>query len=142
MSVTFNGNTKRINISIDMSILSVKDDLYSEWKRWAVLNPMFPPAFRTIGGDPIGSGQFAGDMYFLMNGWQIIIDHEIELNGVLYHDDSIDPYILESGGALTIKVSSLVQTVSTAGSDISEITIELEKIKRMIADTQAFVLAQ
>lgn len=48
-------------------------ELYSEWKRWCLQgdNLKYLPAFRTIGGDPIGAGQYVGFYLFLRNdiGW-------------------------------------------------------------------------
>jgi hypothetical protein len=70
----------------------------------------FLPAFRSIGGDPLGGGLFAGDLYFLTNGWQVVIDHSVTVNGVLYHDDSIPVFVIEPGGGVTSTVSNLTQT--------------------------------
>lgn len=48
-------------------------ELYSDWKRWCMEddNLKYLPAFRTIGGDPIGAGQYVGFYLFLRNdlGW-------------------------------------------------------------------------
>jgi hypothetical protein len=71
------------------------------------------PALRTIGGDPLGSGQFAGDLYFLMNGWQIVIGHAVQMSGVLYHDDGVPVFVVLPGGGVTATVSNLVQTAET-----------------------------
>ena len=116
--VDFNGATKRIRIAPEVSNLSVKTDLYSAWKQWVQLydNSKYLPAFRTIGGDPLGGGQFAGDLYFLMNGWQIEVDHPVTITGVLYHDDGISPYIILPGGGVTATVASLVQNTGFNGT--------------------------
>ena len=116
--VDFDGASKRIRIAPSASSLSVKADLYSAWKEWVQLydNSKYLPAFRTIGGDPLGADQYAGDLYFLMNGWQIEVNHPITLTGVLYHDDGISPYIILPGGGVTASVAALVQTTGFSGT--------------------------
>ena len=161
--VSFDGSDKSITILSSYSNISVKEDIYSVWKEWSIIpsNMMFLPAMRSIGGDPIGAGKFAGDIYFLINGWRIVVDHPVEVTGVIYHDDNMDVFdILPSGSVINV-VSSIVQTVSTSGSsiniaDIAESvriemdansqkllqTIEkLNKTIEKIEETQAFVLS-
>ena len=47
-----------------------------------------PQVFRAIGGDLVGSGRYAGDIYFfLMNDWQVEINRFVQVEGALYHDD-------------------------------------------------------
>lgn len=49
-------------------------ELYSAWKEWVQIgdNAKFLPAFRVLGGDPIGGGQFVGFYLFFRNdlGWR------------------------------------------------------------------------
>ena len=118
----FDGENRLIYVSPGTSSISVKTDLYSSWKEWVSLrdNAKFLPALRTIGGDPIGAGQYAGDMYFLMNGWQIVVDQPLAVSGVLYHDDPISPYIIQSGGGVTSTVSSLAIAYN-AGSGVGTV---------------------
>lgn len=113
--VSFNGATRRITVLPGVTALDVKTDVYSEWKRWSQIenNLAFPPAIRVIGGDSIGGGQFAGDLYFLMNGWVLETDQIIKVNGALFHDDGVDPVLILPGGGYTASVSAIVQTVST-----------------------------
>jgi len=116
----------------------VKTDLYSDAKEhW--LNDGFgtdPPTaigfdfpIRTIGGDPIGGGQFAGDLYFLRNGWQIRpdeADHQLIVSGNLFHDDDIDLFIPTLGGftvSAIINRSNLV--IQTASDDIATLAESL-----------------
>ena len=107
--VSFDGPSRTIHVHPEVLTLDVKTDIYSAWKEWVKLrdNAKFLPSIRTIGGDPIGSGQYAGDMYFLINDWQIIIQHYVILTGVLFSDDNPSPFIILSGGGVTNKVSSL-----------------------------------
>lgn len=106
-----------------ITAFDVKIDLYSDAKEhWLVDNTAigFDFPIRTIGGDPIGGGQFAGDLYFLTNGWQIRpdeADHQLLVSGNLFHDDAIDVYV-PTVGDFTVSViaerSNLVLVVETA----------------------------
>lgn len=115
--VIFDGKNKLIYVSPNESVISVKQDVYSDWKEWASLrdNAKFLPAIRVTGGDPIaGTTTFTGDTYFLINGWRFLIDHSLNIDGVIYSDDFSSPFIQQEGTQIiTNKVSSLVQTVAT-----------------------------
>jgi len=116
--VTFNGSTKRIVVNSGESSIDIKLDVYSAWKDWVLLsdNSKYQPAIRVTGGDPIGGGLYTGDVYFLINNWRIEFSEPCEVSGVIYSDDYPSPFIAASGtNIVTNKVSSLVQTVSTAG---------------------------
>lgn len=114
----FDGENKKIYINPNINQISVKEDIYSNWKEWVQVrdNSKFVPAIRTIGGDPVGGGQFAGDIYFLRNNWQIVIDHQVEVSGILYHDDPISPFVIEAGGGVTSTVSNLAQSLGFLGT--------------------------
>lgn len=114
-SVTFDGINKLIIINANESSINIKEDVYSSWKEWVSLrdNAKFLPAIRTTGGDPIGGGQFTGDVYFLINGWRIIVDHSCNIDGVIYSDDYPSPFVQVSGTQIvTNKVSSLVSVIA------------------------------
>jgi hypothetical protein len=125
--VNFDGVLKRITIAPGVTTLSVKVDLYSDWKEWSLIydNMKYLPAFRSIGGDPVGGGLYAGDMYFLMNGWQIIIDHAVALSGILYHDDGLSPFIIMPGGGVSSTVSSLAYAYNTTGAATPPTVLEI-----------------
>jgi hypothetical protein len=141
--VAFDGPAKQIRVNSDATVIDVKTDLYSAWKRWAQLDDhtKFLPAFRSIGGDPLGGGLFAGDLYFLTNGWQVVIDHSVTVNGVLYHDDSIPVFVIEPGGGVTSTVSNLTQTaVSTQNvvtGDISSVPSVADIVAQVLAALNA-----
>ncbi len=121
--VTFDGVNKRIYVAPTVNQLSVKEDIYSAWKEWVRLydNSKYLPALRTIGGDPTGLGQFAGDIYFLTNDWQIVVDHFVQISGILYHDNtSLSPYIILAGGGISATVSNLAQSTSPDLTGVSE----------------------
>ena len=116
----FDGANKTISPLPEYSSIDVKTDIYSAWKSWVIEdnNMIYDSAIRVIGGDPIGSGVFAGDIYFLTNGWKITVSHRLVVNGVLYDDSGADPFIISAGGSVRSVVSSLVQSLSTSGSNI------------------------
>jgi hypothetical protein len=123
--VTFDGVAKTITIGSNTSSINVKTDIYSSWKEWLQLrdNGKFLPAIRVSGGDPIGGGNFTGDVYFLINGWRIIIDHSCNIDGVIYSDDYPSPFIQTEGTQIvTNKVSSLV-TVIAPQVNVSGLTV-------------------
>ena len=112
----FDGENKLIYVNPLISSIKVKEDVYSDWKEWSQVrdNSKFPPAIRTTGGDPIGdTGEFTGDVYFLINGWQFIIDHTLTIDGVIYSDDFDSPFVQVAGTQIvTNKVSSLVSVIA------------------------------
>jgi hypothetical protein len=141
--VAFDGPAKRIRVNADATSISVKTDLYSAWKRWAQLDDhtKFLPAFRSIGGDDLGGGLTAGDLYFLTNGWQVVIDHPVSVNGVLYHDDSIPVFVIEPGGGVTSTVSNLTQTAvsqqNVVTGDLSSLPSAADIVAAILAAAQA-----
>ena len=129
---TFDGVSKTITINPSYDEVSVKNDIYGGWKEWVKLrdNTKFAPALRVIGGDPVGSGLSAGDIYFLTNGWQVVVDHLVRVQGVLYHDDAIDAYLVMEGGGVISSVSNLVQSVSTSGGS----SVDYNRIEDIVRD--------
>ena len=89
--VTFDGANRIIRVNPGVTELNIKSDIYSDWKDWVNSkddNAVWLPAIRTIGGDPTVEGQFAGDIYFLINGWKLYIDlTKVKVTGVLFSDD-------------------------------------------------------
>jgi hypothetical protein len=114
---TFDGLNKIIYVNPDVTELSIRDDVYSNWKEWVQVrdNSKFAPAIRTTGGDPVGSGQFTGDVYFLINGWKLYVDlTKVSITGVLYSDNYNTAYYSLIGvPQFPVKVSSLVSVVAT-----------------------------
>lgn len=113
--VTFDGDAKLIIVNADVDALSVRRDIYSSWKEWVLLgdHSKYDSAIRVTGGDPIGGGQFTGDVYFLINNWRIIVDHSCAIDGVIYSDDYPSPFVQVVGTQIvTNKVSSLVSVVA------------------------------
>lgn len=112
----FDGVNKTIYVTLDVTDLHIKEDVYSDWKEWVAMedNAKYEPAIRTIGGDSVGGGKYAGDIYFLINGWKLQIDlSQTKVVGVLVSDDYPTAYYTFAGAAqYPAEVSQLVQTVS------------------------------
>lgn len=125
--VSFDGPAKTITVHPLISDITTVD-IYSAWVRWTSLydNSKFTQALRTVGGDDIPGGQKTGLFVFLRNGWQIVIDHAVNVDGIIYHDDSgVSAFVIEPGGGVSNKVASLAYAYNTTGSgstvDVTEI---------------------
>ena len=102
-------------------------ELYSEWKRWMQLsdNTKYLPAFRTVGGDPIGGGQYVGFYLFMRNdlGWRgvppNVNDLTVMIDGSFFGESANTPVMEMIPGnttSLIIARSSLTQAISTSGA--------------------------
>jgi hypothetical protein len=132
---TFNGVNRIITLASGIppasgtNFTDAEAEMYSEWKRWAKLsdNAKFAPAFRTVGGDPLGAGVDAGAYFFLQNqaravaegGWIIKApeqDGDFEVVGNVFGEDSTFPLFSGTGGTFTTQIrlttSSLTQQVN------------------------------
>jgi hypothetical protein len=127
---TFDGPNLRIRAREDAVINGVFSfsiyELYSEWKRWMQLsdNTKYLPAFRTVGGDPIGGGQYVGFYLFMRNdyGWRGVppnIDGiTVMIEGSFFGESANTPVMEMISGnttSLIINRSSLTQAISTSG---------------------------
>lgn len=87
------------------------DDLYSRWKEWVLTgNAMYPPAFRTLGGEPISLTQTVAPYFFLntIDGWVIRpaeSNHELKIIGNLYPEDFNDPLFTQTLGGYTVLIT-------------------------------------
>lgn len=127
--VTFDGANRIILVNEGVTELNIKEEVYSDWKEWVAAMPdnaLWPPAIRTIGGDPTVTGQFAGDIYFLQNGWKLYIDlTKVRVSGALFSDDYDSAYYDYQGNIqYPAQVSSIVNTISTGGVAGDSITPE------------------
>lgn len=123
MKVTFDGLNKVIIINYGVTEINVKEDLYSAWKNWVLLegNSKWLNAFSAIGGEPTISGKFLGTTYFLVNGWKLRTwegNHRLIVNGNIYADDGSEIFISTIGNyntQINIVTSNIIDTVSTGG---------------------------
>lgn len=114
--VIFDGENKLIYIDPDTEVIDIRSDVYSNWKEWVQVrdNAKYEPAMRTTGGDPISGGINTGDIYFLINDWRIVVDHNLDIYGAIYSDNYASPYVREPGTNIVInRVSNLVQSIGT-----------------------------
>lgn len=120
--VTFDGANRIIRVNDGVTELDIKKDVYSDWKEWTSSmtdNAYWPPAVRTIGGDPTVSGQRAGDIYFLQNNWKLYIDlTKVRVTGILFSDDFDSAYYDFNGNIqYPAQVASLVTTTETTSNN-------------------------
>jgi hypothetical protein len=105
------------------------DELYSEWKAWvhSGAGASFPPAFRVLGGDPIGAGVSVGIYLFLRTdlGWRVVPQEVenivVEIVGNFYPEVPGDPVITVNVGyttTLQLRNSNLAQGVATGAAQI------------------------
>lgn len=127
--VTFDMVNRLIIVNPNVTSLDIKQDVYSRWKDWMSIsdNAKAPQAIRTIGGDATVSGQFAGDLYFMVNNWRIQYDPSITaISGAIFSDDYDTPMIDFDGKPVFQSiVASLVGVVSTTTNvvtgDVSQV---------------------
>lgn len=127
--VYFDGDQKLIVVQDEIFNIDVKIDIYSAWKEWNLLPTrqfnQYEPAIRTIGGDPTTGTQFAGDIYFLINGWRLQRDPRVALQGALFSDDFATPSIDFNGNDIGLSVvSSLVTSIAPSLEGLSIPTVE------------------
>lgn len=117
--VSFDGETRIIYVHPEVTALDIRADVYTSWIDWVALrdNSKFLPAMRYTGLDPIGSGVFTGDTYFLINGWKLSVDLlKVRVTGVLFSDNYDTAYYTpELVPQYPATVSAIVNTISTAG---------------------------
>lgn len=120
MAITIDPTSRRF--ILDSATLSARD-IYVAWVDWVALsdNVKFPQAFRSTGGDDLGSGISIPPYYFLMNGWRVRpmeMSHTLTINGNLFVDGSGDP-IVPTLGVFNVLVKTVVpvqaQGISTTG---------------------------
>jgi len=126
--VTFDGDNENIIVNpirlyangqaVGTSVtIRAKQDIYSAGKRWLQRrrNYTYAQPVRSIGGDNVGGGQYAGDIYFITNGWHIVVNQQVNLTGIVYSDDYSTPYTVNSGGGVIATVSALAFAYNTSG---------------------------
>ena len=109
--VEFNGELSLVLVHDGVTELDVQQDLYSDWKEWAVSgnHTAFLEAFRTVGGDPITVDRNLGDSYFITNGWLIqpySADHELVASGNLFAEEG---EVIFSPATGTVTVTAVVE---------------------------------
>lgn len=126
--------TGRADAVVDGAFRFTVDELYSEWKAWvhSGAGAPFPPAFRVLGGDPIGGGVSVGVYVFLRTdlAWKIVPplvqDVTMEITGNFYPEVPGDPVMQPSAGyttTLIMRNSNLALGVATSGATVDNAAI-------------------
>jgi hypothetical protein len=143
--VTIDGENRLIYVNPGESTVSVKDDIYSAWKEWIQVrnNAQFLDALRTTGGDPVGGGLFAGDIYFTVNDWKIVIQEQVVVNGIIYDNvPGVSPFIVQPGGGVRNVVSNLAYAYNITGvtpPTVQEIRQEMDSNSSKLIDIKTKV---
>lgn len=136
MGYTFDGPNRRIILTSGTVSFSV-DDMYSRWKDWLLTSDgsLYPEAFRSIGGDPLGASVFAGSYFFLQTqyGWRIRpqeASHVLLVNGNLFSEETgVDPFVSTLGTynvRIQMQTSSLTQVASGSGFTVADLQAALD----------------
>jgi hypothetical protein len=146
--ITFDPTSKRIILD---STYATAAEIYSRWKEWVRIgdNAKYLPAFRAIGGDPLGGSLYISLYTFLLNGWRIRpmeANHTLVLEGNIAVDGGGDPVVPTLGSYKVLvqyTVPERAQAIATSGSggaSASEIAAavradlapELAKLQEMV----------
>lgn len=125
--------------------LDVQIDLYSDAKEdWLVDSSLskFTFPWTSIGGQDVGGGKLAGQLFFLRNdlGWRIRpyndIDHQLLLEGNIFATDATQDILVPGTGEYSVLVlntrSNLATTIGLQGMTATESAslANVEKILR------------
>lgn len=125
--VTFDGVSKLITVNPGVANLDIRTEVWTEYIQWEAIrdNSKYGEGMRFIGLDPVpdGKGGFneAGDIYFLTEGWRMIIDLTITaVSGVLTSDNFPTAYFtVDKIAVFPAQVSSIVNSVLTTENVIT-----------------------
>jgi len=95
-TLSFDGALKRVKVTFDpleSHVTLLVQEIYSQWKEWVQIgnNSQWTQAFLSIGGEPIGGGEYVGSTFFILDGWKIapittVSDSELKLDGNLFSE--------------------------------------------------------
>ena len=136
--VTFNGPEHLIELDeITTSYTAV--GIYSDWKRWVQEgdNSKWSPAFRVVGGDPLGGGQNSPPFFFVRNdfGWRVKMPEsniDTTVNGnLLVSDPMIDngELLINPEGDFTPTV--IVNLSNVAAVDLLSLQNRLDRLLKV-----------
>ena len=120
MAFTFDGPTKRINLTLGTTTLDVRD-LWSRWCDWFQTsdNSKYLPTLDSLGGDhiDISAGTLVPVYAFLLNSWKIKpqeTSHTLNVtNGILLVSGGGDPFVNTTGSYIVrINYQQPVQAIS------------------------------
>lgn len=125
LKFTVDTSRKFVVVNAGISAFDIKLDLYKGLKTWAQLegNMGYESPIRGIGGDSLPDSQFAGDQYFMINGYRVVYDPaQIQITGILNSDDFATPWLYNQNIKLSIfpaTVSNLALSQATATNVIT-----------------------
>ena len=136
--VDFDGFNKHILIHPEVTSLDIRTELYSAWVDWhenSSDSQRWPFAIRYSGIDPIPGGE-SGGIFFLYNGWKLLIDfNKVAVTGVLYSDNYSTAYWASNSLPLyPAVVSALVNT--SIQTQVIQIATPAADIANAILDSQ------
>jgi hypothetical protein len=129
--VAFDGRYKIIYVNEGVTVLNVKDDIYSAWKEWTLESPEYPAAIgwkraiSAIGGEPLNDTLNVGSTFFLENNWRIQpqsskTPYILTVNGNIYtREAGGNPFLFAQGASINLTRSNLVDQL-VASASISE----------------------
>lgn len=145
-SYTFEGSTKEVVVGSATSQFNVQY-VYSLWKKWVNEgNAQYLPAFRPVGGDPLGGDNAIAFYAFLTNGWRVRVpiglDSLFVLNGVLLTEELDNPFVFD-GVLITLQQPLAVQALESVRSDqiLSDIRALLDNQTDTIIPNQVSIAA-
>lgn len=144
--VVFDGVNKYIIVYPYVTTLDIKSDVYSAWKEWMLIrdNGKYAQAIRSIGGDPTTGSQRAGDIYFLINGWKLIIDFsKTNVSGILFSDDFDTAYYDEYLNPIyPAQISSTVNAIETKQTILDSAAVDLQYQAMLTAIAKSLTLEE
>lgn len=140
---TFDGDNLVITLAAPVAgvvDLDVQVDLYSDWKEWmqaSFQNMGYPPAFRTIAGDPLVGAANVSPYFFIRNdlGWRIRpfeADASINIVGNLIPQDASLPIAIETNGAFTVLGFGLQPQTQTIAVGSGVLPADIDAIEAQI----------
>lgn len=113
----FNATERRIVLAPGTITVTART-IYSQWKLWSRNNPQFLPAFRVLGGEPLGGNLFVASYFFLINNWRIRPfegNHNLTVEGnIIVEGAEHESPIVQTLGAFQVNVRYVVPVQAQA----------------------------
>lgn len=129
-SFAFNGPLKEIEVGVASSEFNCQN-VYSFWKQWVIEgNAQYLSAFRPVGGDDLGGGNFVAFYAFLINNWRVRVPQgltDLLVSGGILATEELDNPFRFDGTLITLQQPIAVQAV--ANSNISALEARMATIE-------------
>ena len=143
--IAFDGPNRLILIAEGETLISVKSQIYSVWKRWVQVpganNARWPQAISAVGGDPITTTEFLGATFFLENGWRIQpfsqkgLAYTLTINGNLFTREVGDnPFLIAEGVSVSLVRSNIVDLIRVESLEANITPTDLAAIADSVWD--------